>query len=89
MKLLEPWAMYSVIGSLKVFPTFFLYLLPPMILILEKRFNPRVLFGLIWFPIFALSWIPIIILGIINKNKKEWNHTVHTRQITIKELKES
>lgn len=89
MKLLEPWAMYTVIGFLKVFPTFFIYLLPTLILILEKRFNSRVIFGLLWFPIFAITWIPIIILGVINRNKKEWNHTVHTRQITIKELEET
>lgn len=88
MQLLEPWAMYLDIGFLKVFPTFFLYMLPVLILILEKKFNLRVLFGMLWFPIFAITWIPIIILGIINRNKKEWNHTLHTRQITIKELEE-
>lgn len=89
MKLLEPWAMYTSIGFLKVFPTFFLYFIPVLILVLEKRFNLRVLFGLLWFPIFAITWIPIILLGIINRNKKVWNHTVHTRQITIKELEET
>lgn len=32
---------------------------------------------------YTLTWIPITIQGIINKNNKEWNHTKHVRQIGI------
>lgn len=36
--------------------------------------------------IYTLTWIPITIQGIINKNNKEWSHTKHVRQIGIYEV---
>lgn len=36
--------------------------------------------------IYTLTWIPITLQGIIHKNKKEWSHTKHTRDISISEL---
>lgn len=53
---------------------------------LEKRFRLEVLMGLIVFPIFNLTWIPIIIQGFIDRNKKEWIHIAHIRNININEL---
>lgn len=87
--LLPLWAMYLVLGFLNIFPIIFLYILPILVLIVEKRFNFKVFLGLFLFPIFGLTWIPIIILGMINRNKKEWDHTLHTRQITINELEQA
>lgn len=37
---------------------------------------------------YILTWIPITIQGILNKNNKEWCHTKHTRQISIKEIED-
>lgn len=87
--ILAPWAMYLVLILLNVLPMFFLYILPVLVLVVEKRFNLKVFLGLFLWPIFGLSWIPIIMLGIINKNKKEWTHTAHTRQIKIGELEQT
>jgi hypothetical protein len=60
-----------------------------IVLVTEKRFNFKTFLGLFLFPIFSLTWIPIIILGVINRNNKEWNHTEHTRQISINELEQA
>ena len=38
------------------------------------------------YPIFILTWVPITIQGIIDKDKKEWSHTKHVRQIGIYEV---
>jgi cellulose synthase/poly-beta-1,6-N-acetylglucosamine synthase-like glycosyltransferase len=43
----------------------------------------------IWFllySIYSLTWIPITIQGIADKNKKDWEHTKHVRQIGISEV---
>lgn len=42
--------------------------------------------GYITFMFYNLSWIPIAIQGMIDKNKTEWSHTKHTRQITIEDF---
>ncbi|MEW8957100.1 glycosyltransferase family 2 protein, partial [Clostridium sp.] len=43
-----------------------------------KQFMWYLLYG-----IYTLTWIPITIQGIIDKDKKEWSHTKHVRQIGI------
>lgn len=58
-----------------------------LILMLSKSKNSLKIF--IWYllySIYTLTWIPITIQGIISKNNKDWNHTKHTRQISIQEL---
>lgn len=37
---------------------------------------------------YTLSWIPITIQGVIDRNKKEWSHTKHTRQISIEDIED-
>lgn len=85
-QMIPTWLMYIILITLNVLPIFSIYILPIIVLVVEKRFNFKVFLGLFLWPIFGLSWIPIIMLGIINRNKKIWNHTVHTRQIKINEL---
>lgn len=42
------------------------------------------LFFRFWlYSIYTLTWVPITIQGILNKNNKEWNHTKHVRKIEI------
>lgn len=43
-----------------------------------KRFFWYLLYGL-----YTLTWIPITLQGIKDRNKKEWSHTKHVRQIGI------
>lgn len=58
----------------------------PLILIIERKLDFRILFWYILYPIYTLTWIPITIHGVINKNSKKWDHTIHTRQISIDEI---
>jgi hypothetical protein len=46
-----------------------------------KLFIRYLLYG-----IYILTWIPITVQGILNKDNKEWCHTKHTRQISINEI---
>lgn len=40
-------------------------------------------FRYLLYGIYTLTWVPITIQGIMNKNNKEWSHTKHVRQIGI------
>lgn len=51
------------------------------ILLGKKQF---VLFYRFWlYGLYTITWIPISIQGILNKNNKEWSHTKHVRKIEI------
>ena len=52
----------------------------------EGKISKKVLEYYLLFPLFGLTWIPIIIQGFIDRNKTEWNHTAHTRSIDIKDI---
>lgn len=44
-------------------------------------------YRIVWlYTLYTVSWIPITIQGILNKNNKEWSHTKHVRQIGIYEV---
>lgn len=47
------------------------------------RKNMILLFRFLLYGLYTLTWIPITIQGIINKNNKDWNHTKHVRNIEI------
>jgi len=65
------------------------FIYTPMVLFLDKKLSLKVLFYYLIFPIYTITWIPISIQGIIDKNKKDWNHTVHTRSVSINELEKA
>ncbi|NLO98283.1 MAG: glycosyltransferase family 2 protein [Peptococcaceae bacterium] len=69
------WQIVS--GGVTIFPALALYL---------DRIPWRAYLGLIVYPIFMYSWIPIIFLGMLHHKRKEWSHTQHTRSIELKEL---
>lgn len=58
----------------------------PFILVLEKKLDYKIFLYYIIYPIYAITWFPISIQGIIDRNNKEWSHTVHTRSVKIKDL---
>lgn len=45
--------------------------------------NLVLFFRFLLYGIYTLTWIPITIQGIWNKNNKEWSHTKHVRKIEI------
>jgi len=61
----------------------------PFIVIAEKKFKPSVLLGFILYPFYCLTWLPITVQGFMSKGNKTWSHTVHTREISIKELEKA
>lgn len=61
----------------------------PLIVASEKKFNIKVLIGFLIYPIYNLTWVPITLLGVLDKDNKEWSHTLHTRQISINDLEEA
>jgi cellulose synthase/poly-beta-1,6-N-acetylglucosamine synthase-like glycosyltransferase len=62
------------------------FIYTPIILILERKLNLKIFFYYIIFPIYTITWVPISVLGIIDRNKKEWSHTTHTRSVNITDL---
>lgn len=65
------------------------YIYTPIILVMEKKLNCKVFFYYIMYPIYVFTWFPISIQGILNKNSKDWIHTVHTRSVKIKDLRKA
>lgn len=62
------------------------FIYTPVVLVLEKKLSMKVFLYYLIFPIYTITWLPISIQGIIDRNKKEWSHTVHTRSVNITEL---
>ncbi|HPL54882.1 MAG TPA: glycosyltransferase family 2 protein [Bacillota bacterium] len=78
--------------SARVAPAFFRlygvtqFLLIPLCLYYDGKLSYKLL---IFYPVYmfyCLTWIPIAAEGIIMRKNKEWNHTIHTRKVTIHEL---
>ncbi len=61
----------------------------PFVILSEKKFNSKIILGFILYPFYCLTWVPITIEGFLSKNNKEWDHTTHTREITINDLEEA
>ena len=51
--------------------------------ILLGKKNLILFFRFLLYGMYTLTWIPITIQGILNKNNKDWNHTKHVRKIEI------
>jgi cellulose synthase/poly-beta-1,6-N-acetylglucosamine synthase-like glycosyltransferase len=74
------WAI--LVGTLE-----FIY--TPFVLALDKKLDFKTFLYYIIYPIYSLTWVPISIKGILDKNDKEWDHTLHTRSISIEELEKA
>ncbi|MDP4181475.1 MAG: glycosyltransferase family 2 protein [Bacillota bacterium] len=61
----------------------------PLVIIAEKKFSSKIILGFLLYPFYCLTWVPITIEGFLSKNNKEWDHTSHTREITINDLEEA
>ncbi|SFD33374.1 glycosyltransferase family 2 protein [Clostridium uliginosum] len=54
-----------------------------MVLVFLGKKNLVLFFRFLLYGLYTVTWIPITIQGILNKNNKEWNHTKHVRNIEI------
>ncbi|WP_018214570.1 glycosyltransferase family 2 protein [Desulfitobacterium hafniense] len=80
-----PWSGWQILSAFSlVFPVAALAL---------ERLPWRAYAGLILYPVFIYSWIPIVFLGFVNRKDRSWSHTKHTRSIkyddVVKEKKVS
>lgn len=73
-----PWTGWQILSAIQ-------YVYPIAVLALD-RLPWRAYVGLILYPIFIYSWIPIVFLGFMNRKEKEWSHTKHTRAITYEDV---
>lgn len=51
-----------------------------------ERVRPKVYWWLFFYPIFAITWIPVAYIGFAMRKNKEWNHTLHIRDIKHENL---
>ena len=72
-----------------IFLLVFQFMYTPFLLFLDKKLNFKVFLYYLIYPIYSLTWIPISIQGMMNKNNKEWSHTSHTRSIGISDLEKA
>ncbi len=77
-KLVMPWTGWQILSAIQ-------YVYPVVALALDGL-PWRAYLGLILYPIFIYSWIPIVFLGFINRKDKEWSHTIHTRGLSYQEV---
>ena len=57
-----------------------------VLFIVDRKTSLKTFIRYLLFAVYTLTWIPIGIQGIMDRNKKEWSHTQHTRQISINEM---
>lgn len=62
------------------------FIYTPIVLILDKKLDLKVFLYYLVFPIYTITWLPISVQGILDRNNKEWSHTVHTRSVNITDL---
>ncbi len=56
------------------------------IALLLEEINPNVYAWLLYYPIFGLTWLPVVYSGFATQSNRNWNHTQHTRSISYQEL---
>ncbi|MDS1002465.1 glycosyltransferase family 2 protein [Clostridium sporogenes] len=57
-----------------------------LLYIVDRKKSLKMFIWYLLYGIYTLTWIPITIQGILNKNDKEWSHTKHIREMSIQEM---
>jgi len=73
-----PWTGWQILTAIN--------LVYPVAVLALERLPWRAYLGLILYPIFIYSWVPIVFLGFVNRKDKSWSHTKHTRSIKYDEV---
>ena len=58
----------------------------PLVVLYDKKWDFRIILGFVIYPFYCLTWLPVTIAGIKDAGCKGWDHTNHTRNITIEEI---
>ena len=61
-------------------------LLSPVMMLIDKKLSLKSMLAYITCPVYLVTWMPLAVMGILHKNKKEWAHTEHTRAIKIHDI---
>jgi cellulose synthase/poly-beta-1,6-N-acetylglucosamine synthase-like glycosyltransferase len=61
----------------------FIYFGIPLLL---EKIPPNVYGWLLYYPVFAFSWLPVAYSGFATQSNRDWNHTPHTRGISWQEM---
>lgn len=72
---LIPQQFWSTLGIIQ-------YVLP-LIVLLQIEVPLKIYFYWFFYPLFMYSWIPVTFLGWLDRHKKDWVHTVHTRNLNF------
>ncbi len=64
--------------------TFLQYILP-LIVLVQIQVPAKIWFYWLLYPIFMYSWIPVTFLGFLDRHKKGWVHTIHTRSLQFQD----
>jgi cellulose synthase/poly-beta-1,6-N-acetylglucosamine synthase-like glycosyltransferase len=76
--MLMPWTGWQILSAIQ-------YVYPVAALALD-RLPWRAYLGLILYPVFIYSWIPIVFLGFLHSKEAQWSHTLHTRSISYEDV---
>ncbi|MBD5642882.1 glycosyltransferase family 2 protein [Clostridium botulinum] len=57
-----------------------------LLYVVDRKKSLKMFIWYLLYGIYTLTWIPITIQGILNKNNKEWSHTKHIRKMSIQEM---
>jgi cellulose synthase/poly-beta-1,6-N-acetylglucosamine synthase-like glycosyltransferase len=74
---LVPRTFWTVIG--------FIQYVMPLIVLLQIKVPKKIWLYWIVYPVFMYSWIPVTFLGFLDRHKKGWVHTIHTRSMQFKD----
>jgi len=80
---------FNLINISALFVLIMQFIYTPLVLALEKKLSLKIFLYYLVYPIYVLTWIPISVMGVIDKDKKEWSHTIHTRSVSINELEKA
>lgn len=80
---------FNLFNILTLAFTIFIYLYTPFLLAIDKKLNWKSIWYYIIIPIYQITWLPISIQGILNKDNKEWSHTIHTRSVDVEDFEKA
>ncbi|WP_153726668.1 glycosyltransferase family 2 protein [Heliorestis convoluta] len=58
----------------------------PFAALLLDKVDRRAFKWVLLYPFFIYTWVPIVFLGFLHRNKRDWSHTVHTRGLSYNEV---
>ncbi|MDD4587824.1 MAG: glycosyltransferase family 2 protein [Heliobacteriaceae bacterium] len=78
---------FGVLNDVNIWKiTSYVQIAQPFLALALDRVDRRAFKWILLYPIFIYSWVPIVFLGFIHRNRRDWSHTAHTRGLSINEV---